>query len=83
MVTGCRLLIHPTGFGPISSSGTAIELDFGVESFLSRKGEVTPAKFLRVGRGYSRTAALCHLRVGFLNSASPSRSETRGLSQNN
>ena len=37
---------------------------------LVQKGEVTPGRFLRVWKGYSRTAALCHLRVGFHNSAS-------------
>ena len=35
---GCRLQMHPSGFGPKSPSGTAVQLDPGVESFLSRRG---------------------------------------------
>ena len=37
---------------------------------LVQKREVAAGRFLRVGKGYSRTAALCDLRVGFHNSAS-------------
>ena len=35
---GCRLQIHPTGFGPKSPSGTAVEVNPGVESFWSKRG---------------------------------------------
>ena len=42
---------------------------------VAQQREVTPGRFLRGWKGYSRTAALYHLPVGFHNSASPVRSE--------
>ena len=66
--------------GPMSPGGTAVELYLAVKSFVPKRGcdiWQDPARW----KGYSRKAALRHLRLGFLNSASPGRSDTRGLSQ--
>ena len=81
MATWVQTVDTLDGFGPKSPSGTAVDLDPGVESFLSRKGAVTLGRFLRVGRGYSRTAALCHRMGGLPQLGVPSMFDARGLSK--
>ena len=69
-------------FGPKSPSGTAVELDPSVGRFWSRKGVVTPGRFLRSWKGVFDDSGAVP-RYGWASTTRRRRSDARGLSQHN
>ena len=81
MATWVQTVNTPDGFRAEVSQGPRGRARYWHRELVVQKGEMTTGRILRVGRGYSRTAALCHPMSGLPQLGAAIMSDAKGLSR--